>query len=115
MPCAFWPVGDGVSRGLTRASYDGPTRGKAVADTCRPAAGAIREGAFMGMGTSSVLRSADLQDGIDFEVGRERVNLMVAKKIRQMSEAGTLYHPTDEDLAELRRLEALRGNGALVG
>ena len=64
----------------------------------------------MGMSTSSVLRCADLQDGIDFEIERERVNMLIAEKMSKMEENGTLDSPTDEDLAELRSLEALRGN-----
>lgn len=61
--------------------------------------------------TSATLRSADLQDGIDFEIARERINLMIAKRIREMNEAGRLTSPSEEDATELRKLEALRGNG----
>lgn len=63
------------------------------------------------MRVSSKLKSADLQDGIDYEISQERVNMMIAGRIGEMSRAGRLLNPTSEDLAELRRLEALRGNG----
>ncbi|MEG1097817.1 MAG: hypothetical protein RSA89_03615 [Raoultibacter sp.] len=59
---------------------------------------------------SVALRSANLQDGIDFEIARERVNMMIAQKISDMRDKGTLLDPSIEDKAELRSLEALRGN-----
>lgn len=60
---------------------------------------------------SAVLRSANLQDGIEYEIEHERVSMLIAKKIRAMAEGGTLASPSAEDIAELRELEARRGNG----
>lgn len=63
----------------------------------------------------AVLKCANLQDGIDFEIERERIGMRIAERIAMMNKAGRLFSPSDEDLAELRRLEALRGNGPKRG
>lgn len=60
--------------------------------------------------TSSVLKSANLQPGIDYEIRQERIGMQIAKKIAEMSRAGRLGSPNEDDLAEIRRLETLRGN-----
>jgi hypothetical protein len=55
-----------------------------------------------------IIRSADLQEGIEYEVKREIVNMKIAKKIDKMHKDGSLYNPSDEDIAELRQLVASR-------
>jgi hypothetical protein len=55
-----------------------------------------------------IIRSADLQAGIEYEVKREIVNMKISDKVAEMCEKGTYLNPSKEDLAELRRLAASR-------
>jgi hypothetical protein len=54
------------------------------------------------------IRSANLQDGIDYEVRREIVNMKISEKVAEMFKDGLHYKPSEEDIAELRRLAASR-------
>ena len=51
--------------------------------------------------------SADIQDGIDYEVRREIVNMKIAEKISEMFKDG-VRDPTEEEIIELRQLAASR-------
>jgi hypothetical protein len=54
------------------------------------------------------IRSANLQDGIEYEVKRELVNMKISKKVSEMCKNGSYRNPSESDLAELRQLAASR-------
>jgi hypothetical protein len=54
------------------------------------------------------IRSANLQEGIDYEVACELVNMRISKKVAELVKAGTYDNPSEADMAELRALVASR-------
>jgi hypothetical protein len=54
------------------------------------------------------IRSANLQEGIDYEVACELVNMRMSKKISELVKNGTYDNPSEADIAELRALAASR-------
>jgi hypothetical protein len=54
------------------------------------------------------IRSANLKEGIDYEVKREIINMQISEKVSEMFKDETYALPTEEDIAELRRLAASR-------
>ncbi|MDR1089063.1 MAG: hypothetical protein LBL23_07325 [Coriobacteriales bacterium] len=49
-----------------------------------------------------------LQDGIDYEVKREIVNMKISEKTSKRFKNEVFEKPSDEDIAELQRLAASR-------
>ena len=50
------------------------------------------------------IQSANLEDGIVYEVAREHINMQISQKVAEMDRKGTSDNPSDADIAELRSL-----------
>jgi hypothetical protein len=64
--------------------------------------------AIMASTKKTRIRSANMQDGIDYEVRREHINAKMSQKMADIMSGGEYRKPTDEELAELRALAASR-------